>query len=311
MDLTKTDQFQNDGYLLHYKAGLFRDKWCQVYYKLHSDSNFEWFNNKKSKKAEGSVNLKNSAPNICIGPQTRLLPFKKPKLEKGWNQNQLIGIAKDKKVYYFYFKTIDNLKQWLSKVINKFPSNDKGMFILLDWPFFTEWFAETFTSSPYFSKNGKEIRVDHNVTTVYNSLDQYLGLYGFGWHFWLYSNENAPVYGDLMNCHESNHSVQHDETNNHHSYNIADKYNSGCNNDNNQRTSYIPNNNNDNNAAAAHTHNHNSTHNHGDFGCYNHSTYDYGTTHTYNTTDYSSGFSSGGGFSSSDCGGGCSSAGGF
>uniref|UniRef100_A0A914Y5E4 PH domain-containing protein n=1 Tax=Panagrolaimus superbus TaxID=310955 RepID=A0A914Y5E4_9BILA len=299
MNLTKTDQLQNDGYLLYYKVGLFRNKWSQVYYKLHSDSNFEWFLNKKTKKPDGSVNLKNSVPDICIGPQTRLLPFKKPNLEKGWNQSQLIGIAENKKVYYFYFKTIDNLKQWLSKVINKFPSNDK----------------ETFTSSPYFSKNGKEVRVDHNITSVYNSLDQYLGLYGFGWHFWLYSNEDAPVYGDLMNCHESNHSVQHDETNNHHSHNIDDIHNSASNNDENHNHQDISNNN-DCNAAATHTDNHNSTHNHGDFGCYNHSSHDNGITNTYSTIDYSSGISGGGGgegFSSSDCGGGggWSSGGGF
>uniref|UniRef100_A0A914ZAT4 PH domain-containing protein n=1 Tax=Panagrolaimus superbus TaxID=310955 RepID=A0A914ZAT4_9BILA len=174
-------QLDNDGYLFYYKFGLFQNKWNQIFYKLHSHCIFDWFYDEKFKKPSGSVNLKNVAPYICIGPQTRLIPFKKPKLEKGWNQNQLIGIVKDRTVHYFYFKSIDNLKQWLSKVINKFPSDAK----------------DTYTSSPYFSKNGQEIRVDHNITTIYNSLDNFLGLYGFGWHFWLKNNKDAPVYGNF------------------------------------------------------------------------------------------------------------------
>uniref|UniRef100_A0AC35F647 Uncharacterized protein n=1 Tax=Panagrolaimus sp. PS1159 TaxID=55785 RepID=A0AC35F647_9BILA len=212
----------------------------------------------KLKTPSGSVNLKSVAPYICIGPQTRLIPFKKPKLVNGWNQNQLIGIVKDKTVHYFYFKSIDNLKQWLSKVINKFPSD----------------FKDTYTSSPYFSKNGKEIRVDHNITTIYNSLDNFLGLYGFGWHFWLQSNKSAPVYGNFNNCHESNHSVQHHETHNQHSHNIFDKKNHGDNNDNNNSLFHQDDIKSDYNTEChvkIYANNHRSTHNHGDFGCYNHS----------------------------------------
>ena len=120
-----TDRYvQFDGMIHYYKRGWMSNKWNIVYAKLWSDSTLEWFSSKGSDKPLGTVFLGNMVPFICIGPQIRHIPTKKPKVEATWDKNFLMAVASDQKastVHWFYFDNGQNLRKWIAEITKTLP----------------------------------------------------------------------------------------------------------------------------------------------------------------------------------------------
>uniref|UniRef100_A0A914Y5R2 PH domain-containing protein n=1 Tax=Panagrolaimus superbus TaxID=310955 RepID=A0A914Y5R2_9BILA len=115
---------QFDGMIHYYKRGWMSNKWNIVYAKLWSDSTLEWFSSKGSDKPLGTVYLGNLVPFICIGPQIRKVPSKKPKVESTWDKNFLMAVASDQKaatVHWFYFDNGNNLRKWIAEITKTLP----------------------------------------------------------------------------------------------------------------------------------------------------------------------------------------------
>uniref|UniRef100_A0A914ZAF0 PH domain-containing protein n=1 Tax=Panagrolaimus superbus TaxID=310955 RepID=A0A914ZAF0_9BILA len=115
---------QFDGMIHYYKRGWMSNKWNIVYAKLWSDSTLEWFSSKGSDKPLGTVYLGNLVPFICIGPQIRKVPSKKPKVEATWDKNFLMAVASDQKaatVHWFYFDNGNNLRKWIAEITKTLP----------------------------------------------------------------------------------------------------------------------------------------------------------------------------------------------
>uniref|UniRef100_A0A914PJP8 PH domain-containing protein n=1 Tax=Panagrolaimus davidi TaxID=227884 RepID=A0A914PJP8_9BILA len=120
-----TDRYvQFDGMIHYYKRGWMSNKWNIVYAKLWSDSTMEWFSSKGSDKPLGTVFLGNMVPFICIGPQIRKVPTKKPKVEATWDKNFLMAVASDNRastVHWFYFDNGQNLRKWIAEITKTLP----------------------------------------------------------------------------------------------------------------------------------------------------------------------------------------------
>uniref|UniRef100_A0A914PFF3 Uncharacterized protein n=1 Tax=Panagrolaimus davidi TaxID=227884 RepID=A0A914PFF3_9BILA len=110
---------QYEGIVHYYKNG-----WIVVYAKLWSDSTLEWFQSKGSDKPIGSILLGSVLPYICIGPQVRKIPSKKPRVESSWTKELLMAIAMDQRADYvnwFYFDNGGNLRNWVSNIMQTLP----------------------------------------------------------------------------------------------------------------------------------------------------------------------------------------------
>uniref|UniRef100_A0A914YMZ9 Uncharacterized protein n=1 Tax=Panagrolaimus superbus TaxID=310955 RepID=A0A914YMZ9_9BILA len=115
---------QFDGLVHYYKNGWLSNKWIVVYAKLWSDSTLEWFQSKGSDNPIGSILLSSVIPYICIGPQVRKVPSRKPRLEVTWMKELLMAIAMDQRandVHWFYFDNGNNLRKWVSNIVPTLP----------------------------------------------------------------------------------------------------------------------------------------------------------------------------------------------
>uniref|UniRef100_A0A914Z742 PH domain-containing protein n=1 Tax=Panagrolaimus superbus TaxID=310955 RepID=A0A914Z742_9BILA len=114
----------HSGTVQYYKTTSFSSKWKEVHGVLYSNSTFEWWNKKKPTKQMGSINLKNLIPYFCIGSQTTSI-IGKPILDKKWNSNALIAIAKNEKInkiYWFYFDSESILEAWINGITLTLPN---------------------------------------------------------------------------------------------------------------------------------------------------------------------------------------------
>uniref|UniRef100_A0AC35GCQ2 PH domain-containing protein n=1 Tax=Panagrolaimus sp. PS1159 TaxID=55785 RepID=A0AC35GCQ2_9BILA len=112
------------GTMQYYKTTLLNSKWKEVYGTLYSNGLLEWCDKKKPTKLMGSINLKTLIPYFCIGSQTNSI-IAKPILDKKWNSNTLIAIAKNEKinkVYWFYFESVCVLEAWINGITLTLPN---------------------------------------------------------------------------------------------------------------------------------------------------------------------------------------------
>ena len=115
---------QYEGIIHYYKNGWLSNKWIVVYAKLWSDSTLEWFQSKGSDKPIGRIPLSSVIPYICVGPQVRKIPSRKPRLESTWSKELLMAIATDQQainVHWFYFDNGSNLRNWISNIMQSLP----------------------------------------------------------------------------------------------------------------------------------------------------------------------------------------------
>ena len=114
----------HSGTMQYYKVTTFNSKWKEVHGTLYSNSVLEWCDKKKPTKQIGSINLKNLIPYFCVGSQTNSI-IAKPILDKKWDSNTLIAIAKNEKinkVYWFYFDSVCILEAWINGIALTLPN---------------------------------------------------------------------------------------------------------------------------------------------------------------------------------------------
>uniref|UniRef100_A0AC34FJL1 PH domain-containing protein n=1 Tax=Panagrolaimus sp. ES5 TaxID=591445 RepID=A0AC34FJL1_9BILA len=118
------DKIIHSGTMQYYKTTTFNSKWKEVHGILYSNSTLEWWDKKKATKRVGSINLKNLIPYFCVGSQTTSI-IAKPILDKKWDSNTLIAIAKNEKInkiHWFYFDSVNILEAWINGITLTLPS---------------------------------------------------------------------------------------------------------------------------------------------------------------------------------------------